>query len=328
MSPTSKKYVIFSDVHYAGPSETRRGLAEAKINAPIHQKAFVSFYRNFLWLADPIYHAKRFHQLIGQINHLRPNEIIYLGDLTMDTAFVGLSDPASLESAKEFIDICHSNFQSPMNWVMGDHELGKTSIIGKIGGPRIDSLSKWTDELNMPMHWISKWNRWTIISLCSTLAAFPVYAPEFLPNEQSKWEAAQKQHLDWIKSTFSKIAPDERIVLLCHDPSALGFLSEINEVQEKMNQIAVTWVGHMHTSLVAQAAQIFSGVPEINFLGTSIRRFSIALNRAKIWKDFRMKLCPSPSGSEAYRDGGFFEMILYDDDEKRYPTCVFHPNPW
>lgn len=328
MGLSRKRYVIFSDVHYAGPAETRRGLSEDKIKAPLYQKAFVSLYRNFLWLADPVFHAKRIHPLITRINKLSPDEIIYLGDLSMDTGFVGISDHASFESAEEFINLCHSELSSPIRWVMGDHELGKTSIIGKIGGPRFESMSKWTDALNMPIHWSSKWNHWKLICLCSTLAAYPVYSPEFLPSELKAWEAARQNHLSWIKDTFGNISKEERVIIFCHDPSALGYVSEIKEVREKMSQIAVTWVGHMHTSAVAQAAQILSGVPEVCSFGHSIRRFTVALNRAKIWRDFNMKLCPSPSGSELFRDGGFYEMTLFGEDDKQHPTCVFHPFPW
>ena len=167
-----------------------------------------------------------------------------------------------------------------------------------------------------------------LVGVCSTLVGLPVFKPEILDDELHLWEKARLDHLDWLKSTFENIQPQQKIVIFCHDPSALGFMHMIPEVRAKLDQIAVTWVGHMHTSLVENAAHLFSGIPEIGFLGTSIRRYTIALQKGKVWKDFKMRLCPSPAGSEIYRDGGFYDMILSKSSDINAPTCVFHPNPW
>jgi hypothetical protein len=211
---------------------------------------------------------------------------------------------------------------------MGDHELGKTSIIGKQGGPRIASLERWKSDLQFPVQWDFSWHHWRMVGICSTLAAFPVYAPEVHPDELHSWESAREAHTAWIRDTFGSIAPDEKIVLFCHDPSALGYLAQIPEIRDRLDQIAVTWVGHMHSPLVEKAAGVFSGMPPIHWMGNSMRRFTVALEKARIWKKFNMKLCPSPSGSELLRDGGFYEMILHSDPDRFKPVCIFHPVPW
>lgn len=323
-----KKFLLFGDVHYAGPAETRRGLTETEMATSWAQKTLVHFYRNFLWLADPIGHAHQFPQLLDSMNQMRADEAVCLGDLSMDTAFVGLSDPASMESAAELVKLVRHKLDAPTTWLMGDHEIGKTSMIGKQGGPRIASFNRWTQELEFPAWWERSIHHWRLIGVCSTLAAFPVYETEFPQSELSAWKELYQSQLSWLQQCFDSIEPRERIILFCHDPSALGFLHALPEIQKKLSQIAVTWVGHMHTPLVEKAASIFSGVPPITQFGTSIRRFSTALQKAAAWKDFRMRLCPSPSGSELLRDGGYFEMVLHHDASIQSPLSIFHPNPW
>lgn len=323
-----RKFLLFGDVHYAGPQESARGLTETEIDVSLLQKSMVMFYRKFLWLADPIAHAHQFGRLLEKMELIKADEAICLGDLSMDTAFVGLSDPATLESAKAMMAMATESLSAPLTWLMGDHELGKTSMIGKRGGPRIKSLQLWEKNLGLPVHWHYSWEGWRFIGVCSTLAGYQVYAPEFPEPERDEWDRAEANHRQWMRETFTSVQPDERIILFCHDPSALGFMAQIPEIREKMPQIATTWVGHMHSSLVERAGVLLSGIPPIHSMGTSIRRFSVALQKAKVWPQFRMKLCPSPSGSELLRDGGFYEMILHADPARSTPCCIFHPNPW
>lgn len=75
-----KKFLLFGDVHYAGPAETRRGLTETEMATSWAQKTLVHFYRNFLWLADPIGHAHKFPQLLDSMNQMRADEAVCLGD--------------------------------------------------------------------------------------------------------------------------------------------------------------------------------------------------------------------------------------------------------
>lgn len=328
MSIIKKRFLIFSDVHYAGPGERRRGLTETDASVHPIQKMFVSVYRNFLWLADPLAHASNFRNLAIKMNSLKCDDSIFLGDTSMDTAFIGIADPLTLESAQEFMSLVQSHIDAPTKWVVGDHELGKTSMIGKKGGPRYKSVENWTEELNKPLGWSDHWHHWKLISVCSTLVGMPVFEAEILPTEKSLWVDAHENHIQWIKKTFGQIQKHERAILFCHDPSALGFMYGIPEVREKLDQIAVTWVGHMHTPLVKNAADLFAGIPPILHLGSSLRRYSLALQKAKVWKKFRMKLCPSPAGSELLRDGGFFEMTLSTDPNQKFPINVFHNNPW
>jgi hypothetical protein len=53
-----------------------------------------------------------------------------------------------------------------------------------------------------------------------------------------------------------------------------------------------------------------AGLPPIRFLGNAIRRMSEALSRARAWKQFRLRLCPSLAGIELLKDGGYLELRI------------------
>ena len=46
-------------------------------------------------------------------------------------------------------------------------------------------------------------------------------------------------------------------------------------------------------------------VPKVSWAGHSIRRYTAALNEARCWREFRVTLCPSPTGIQLLKDGGY-----------------------
>ena len=65
-------------------------------------------------------------------------------------------------------------------------------------------------------------------------------------------------------------------------------------------------------------------MPVIRFLGHSPEKLSAALNEARHWRPFNVRLCPSLAGIELLKDGGYFTVTL--DDEAKHPAQFqFHP---
>ncbi len=62
----------------------------------------------------------------------------------------------------------------------------------------------------------------------------------------------------------------------------------------------------------------------MGFFGHSIRRISVAVNEARHWKPFRVRLCPSLAGIELLNDGGYYTVEL-DDEPNSGARFVFHP---
>jgi hypothetical protein len=206
---------------------------------------------------------------------------------------------------------------------MGDHEIGKQSLFGGKGGLRLKSLEQTRIGLGIEPFWSKRVGSFQIMGLASPLLALPVYLPETLPEEREEWEQIRKDHLDQIYSAFDQLAPEDRVILFCHDPTALPFLLEIAPLQKKMHQIEATIIGHLHSNLILRLARLMAGFPTIPFCGTSIKRITGAINRAKTWKQFKVTLCPSLGGIQLLKDGGFLTLGLHPDPSTP-PNIRFH----
>ncbi|MCW5558838.1 MAG: hypothetical protein KIT22_13550, partial [Verrucomicrobiae bacterium] len=101
-----------------------------------------------------------------------------------------------------------------------------------------------------------------------------------------------------------------------HDPSALPFLGRLPSVRRLLPQVALTVVGHLHTPAIFGLAERLAGMPPIGFLGNTVRRYSTALREARIWREFRTVLCPSPAGIQLLKDGGWLDLDLDPEGEK------------
>lgn len=301
---------IVSDVHYAGPKEQLRRNHESRaIRNPL-LRWFVRGYRHYVWMRDPLAH-----------NHLlddfttRPQEpdlVVANGDYSVDSAFVGLSDDATLESARLCLDRLRQRFGSRLRVVPGDHELGKTSLFGGQGGLRWASLQRMRGALDIPGFWTFSHGPWFLLGVTSSLVALPVYEPETLASERSAWWEARERHLAEIGDALRNLGADQRVILFCHDPTALPWLARHPVVQEKMPQWECTVIGHLHSELILWQSRLLSGMPHLTFLGNSVRRMSGALNQARSWRPFRVKLCPALAGVELLKDGGFLRATLPD----------------
>jgi hypothetical protein len=123
---------------------------------------------------------------------------------------------------------------------------------------------------------------------------------------------------------FAALPPDRRVILFCHDPTALPFLARETEVRAKLPQIDHTIIGHLHSNLLFWKSRRLAGMPVIRWLGHTPKKLSSALNEARHWKPFNVKLCPSLAGIELLKDGGYYTVKL--DGEPSIPAQFqFHP---
>jgi hypothetical protein len=67
-------------------------------------------------------------------------------------------------------------------------------------------------------------------------------------------------------------------------------------------------------------------MPPITFLGHSALKLSKALNEAKSWRPFKVRLCPSLAGIELLKDGGYLTATL-DLAGQTPAKFQFHPLP-
>jgi hypothetical protein len=152
-----------------------------------------------------------------------------------------------------------------------------------------------------------------------------VYEPEALPDELEMWRALRRQHVAEVTRAFDEIEADRRLILFCHDPTALPFLWREPAVQRRARQIELTVIGHLHSALVLWQSRLLAGLPQVRFLGNAIRRMSGALREARDWRPFHVRLCPALSGIELLRDGGYARIELDPGPDGRARFKVERP---
>jgi hypothetical protein len=311
----SIQIAVLSDVHYACDAERARGNDYEFRNLPNPLvRLLVHWYRHYIWLSEPTGQNARLDEFIARVGS--PDWVIANGDYNCDTAFVGLSDDASLQSARECLDKLRQKFAPNFRASLGDHELGKLSLFGGHGGLRLESLRRAREELNLPPLWHLELGNYVLLGVSSSLIAIPLFTPDILPEEHAEWQRQSEVHLAEIRALLSGLKPHQRVVLFCHDPSALPFLWRDEVVRGKISQIEMTIIGHLHSNLVFRNSRILSGVPPIRFLGHTAQRISTALSGARHWWPFNVRLCPSLAGIELLKDGGYCTLDL-DPDAQR-----------
>jgi hypothetical protein len=308
---------ILSDIHYASAAEQARGqdFELREIRNPVY-RSLARFYRHHIWLRDPLHKNHLLDQFIEQAGAL--DYVIANGDYTCDSAFVGISDDAAFQSVSECLGKLRERFGARLYANFGDHELGKFSLFGSHGGLRLASWRRAREELGLNPLWRLEIGSYVLLGFVSTLVALPACAGEMLPAERPEWERLRAEHLAEIRRAFAAVQPGQRVLLFCHDPTALPFLWQEEAVRARLSQIEQTTVGHLHSNLVLWKSRLLAGMPRITFLGHAIQRFSTALNQARYWRPFRVCLCPALAGIELLKDGGYCTLEI--DPEARQPA--------
>ncbi|MBC8096838.1 MAG: metallophosphoesterase [Akkermansiaceae bacterium] len=300
---------IVSDIHFASDAEQARG-DDYEINAVSHPalRLLLRAYRHFIWLRHPL---RQNHLLDHFIDHLGPVDFVVAnGDYSCDSGFMGVSDEASFQSATLCLARLRSRFGTAFQATMGDHELGKFSFVGGRGGMRIKSFHRAQRDLGLEPFWKQDLGHYVLMGVTSSLISLPVLKSETLQEEFPEWQQLREAHLENIRQAFSELRSSQRVLLFCHDPTALPFLWQEEPVRQRAAQIERTIIGHLHSPLIFWKSRLLAGMPRIKFLGHSIQKMSQALHEARHWKAFHVCHCPSLAGIELLKDGGFFTLEL------------------
>lgn len=319
------RFLICSDIHYASDLEKQRGSYEINAISSPFQRLLVRFYRHYVWLRNPFGHN---HLLDRVLNPpFEPDWVVANGDYSCDSAFVGVSDPAAFASARECLSALRNRYSDRFSAVYGDHELGKVSLCSGKGGLRLRSFEVAQADLELEPIWTKRVGKYLLVGITSSLAAMPVFLRETLADEKGQWEEHARKHLAEIEKVFSSLSSRDRVILFCHDPTALPFLAQVPAVRERQAQIERTVIGHLHSPVILRQSHLLSGIPKISFCGPTVLRNTSALSQAKAWRGFKILLCPSLPGLQLTKKGGFYEMIL-DPSGERDAQFELHSIRW
>jgi hypothetical protein len=313
---------VLSDIHYASAAERARGddYESRDIHNSFLRGAF-HVYRHLIWMRHPLRQNAQLDRFLAEVGDV--DYVVANGDYSCSTGSVGLSDDAALQSVVECCGKLRGKFGDRVRLNFGDHELGKLSVFGAHGGIRLESWRRATGELGLQPFWRLELGDYVLLGVVSSLVALPFFVPDMLPEERPEWEKLREQHLAEIRAAFAALQPRQRVLLFCHDPTALPFLGREEAVRAKLPQIEQTIIGHLHSNLYVWKSKLLTGMPVIKFLGNTARRLSGALNEARHWRPFRVRLCPSLAGIELLKDGGYLTVEL--DAEAKLPAqFTFH----
>jgi hypothetical protein len=319
------RVAIVSDIHYASAAEAaRKEHTYAPITNPF-RRWLTRQYRHWVWMRDPFAHNHLLDRFCSETSS--SDFAIANGDYSCDSAYVGVSDDAAFQSARECLGKLRLTFGAKLRASFGDHEIGKKMMSADCGGLRVASYRRAVDELLLDPLWKLEVGRYVLVGATSTLLALPIYEPEALPEEVAIWRQLRDEHLHHLRGTFEAMSSDQRIVLFCHDPSALPFLRSDSVIRARLHQIERTIIGHLHSPVIYRQSQVLAGMPAIKFLGHTPLRLSRALREAQHWKPFKPLLCPSIAGIQLRKDGGYYIMEL-DSSGATPARFEFHPLAW
>ena len=205
--------LIVSDPHYAGTAEQARRGYELACSPNWAVRQLVSLYRGHVWLRDPLGNGPfldAFLQRSGPADFVIAN-----GDYSADSAFIGVADDAALASAQECLGELRTRFGDRLHATIGDHELGKVSLVGGLGGLRLASWPRTVNDLGLRPFWQFTWGRYVFIGVTSTLLALPLLLREAPDSEHAAWEALRAEHLAAVRAAFAGLHPDQRVLLFC-----------------------------------------------------------------------------------------------------------------
>ena len=300
---------IVSDIHYASAAEQARGDDyETRGIVQRGRRLALRAYRDYIWLRHPLRHNHLLDRFLAETG--AADFAVANGDYTCDSAFIGVADNAACASVRECLGKIGGQFGARWRAVMGDHELGKKSLFGDRGNMHLASYERAVGELGLRPFWQVDLGRWRLLVVTSSLIAFPHFAADALPEEQAGWQALREAHLAEIRAALAALPRDRRVLLFCHDPTALPFLLREAAVRAVLPQLEQTIIGHLHTPLVLWKSRLLSGMPRIGFLGHTARRLTAALSEARDWKSFKVRLCPALAGTELFKDGGYLTATL------------------
>lgn len=321
---------VLSDIHLVGPAEL--ALANAGYGSilahpdPLARAWRTGLYRvrRRFWNGHLKWRHTAFLRALDEVADWNPDWVIANGDYGGDLGGVGLSHRATLDSASLVVDLIRSRFPDRSRFVFGDHDLGKYSTVLRQGGIRLSSLDVGEQQLRIPSFWHEVDEEFHLIGVNSSLFTLDLFLPEAIADEVPEWRRRRDEHIAQVIRAFEQLPARARVVLFCHDPSALTVLSGIPVIRRKLPQIELTVIGHLHSPTLLRLARYAARLSGINPRYPVARIVAKGLEGARHWKLFNPVVCPSTFGTGHHVAGGILVIDKGPDGRLRARRVRVH----
>ena len=319
VSLSGVKLAVISDIHILGPMEMEAAAqAHSGIGHGLHPirrkwRRGLHRVRRRLWNGHLEARVPAFRHAMARLLEYDPDWIIANGDLGGDYGGVGLSDDATFESVGVVVKMVRELFADKGLFVFGDHDLGKYSTALRGGGIRLHSLERGEKQLGIPSFWHKKDEDFHLIGVNSSLFTLDFFLPEALAHEIPEWQRLRAEHIERVSHAFDGLPKNARVVLFCHDPSALTALAQVPVVQKRMSHIELTVVGHLHSPSLLRLTKLAKLARRWKPKYPVARIIAQGLNGVDAWAQFNPVVCPSTFGTGHHVAGGllFIERDRY-----------------
>jgi hypothetical protein len=228
---------------------------------------------------------------------------------------VGLSDESTFESASAVIAMIRDVFGDKCRLSFGDHDIGKYSTHLRQGGVRLASIERGEEVLGIQSFWEEAIGDYHLIGVNSSLLGLQMFLPEAIEAEIPEWTRRRDEHIQQVCEAFDQLPDTTRIVLFCHDPSALAVLSDLPAVRRRLPQIVRTILGHLHSPGLLRLARMLPPLPRFNPKYPVARILAHSLSEKGAWRRFKPVLCPSTFGTGRHVSGGALFVEGHDDGQ-------------
>ncbi len=312
---------VISDIHVLGPSEHERA-RELVSDIGRQHGMFRALWRHFLhgarnrfWNWKPESRRACFMRALEDMHAYHPDWVIANGDYGGDAEGVGLSHENTYESAAGVITLMREIFPERCHFIFGDHDIGKYSTIMRQGGIRLASLDVGEQQLGIRSFWHERVDDIQLIGVNSSLITLDHFLPEALTEEVPEWRRRREEHEQRVAETFATLEQDARVILFCHDPSALGVLIRNPIIYDKVRHIELTVLGHLHEPRLLSVIQRLPKLPEWKPRYPVARIITEGLRSAQTWSLFKPIVCPSPFGTGHHLSGGLLYVEKNADNK-------------
>ncbi len=304
------RIAVISDIHVLGPGEhekeraVREDMALGLGRSRAAWRRFLHSMRMRFWNWVPESRYACFLKALQEIQDYHPDWVVANGDYGGDARGVGLSDESTYESAAGVITLMREIFSDRCRFNFGDHDIGKYNTALREGGIRLASLDLGEQKLGIRSFWHEQVDHLHLIGVNSSLITLDYFLPEALSEEIPEWKNRRRAHEEELIAAFSSLTGSDRVILFCHDPSALGILIQNPVIRENHARIELTVLGHLHEPRLLNLVQRLPKLPNWKPRYPVARIITEGIRSAKTWKYFNPIVCPSPFGTGNHLSGG------------------------